>query len=127
MAFYTNSYGPIVNVKTKSANGKKRKHGHKRKISAYTQLKPDYDIDQHIHIGSSKSLKDIRILIHVRLKDKSVEAIHSDTTAGYVAKIGTDYYVRYDLSALVFHFYRREKSKRKAFKNFLPSYGEDEG
>lgn len=106
---------------------KRRRRKRKRRISAYTKLKPNYDIDQHIYIGSSKSLKDIRILIHVRLKEKSVEAIHNDTMAGYIAKIGADYYIRYDHSALVFHFYRREKSKRKTFKNFLPSYGEDEG
>ena len=72
-----------------------------------------------LYIGSSKNLTNIRTLIHVRLKEKSAEAIIHDTAMGYVSKVGADYYIVYDQSSAEYRFYRREKSKRKVFKNFV--------
>lgn len=119
MPYYTNSHGPIITVKSKfGSGGKGRKRNGKRRISACKQLGPEYNISNHIYIGSSKNLTNIRTLIHVRLKEKSIEAITHDTAMGYVSKVGADYYIVYDRSNAEYKFYRREKSKRKVFKNF---------
>jgi len=123
MAFYTNSYGPITSVKTKYGAEKSGKRGHKRRVSTHKQLNLGYDIHQHVFIGSSSSLDDMRILINVRLKEKSVDSIRSAALAGYVAKVGSDYYIEHDGVRSEYNFYRREKSKRKKFKNFLPADG----
>lgn len=120
MPYYTNSYGPLITVKSKfESDGRNSKRKGRRRISAYKQLDPKYDIGKHIYIGSSKNLTNIRTLIHVRLKEKSVEAIIHDTAMGYVSKVGADYYIVYDQSSAEYRFYRREKSKRKVFKNFV--------
>ncbi len=120
--FTTNSYGPMIYTKpgATSKNGGRRGGGGRPKQSAYKRLNKDYDIEPHAFIETISQISDLRKVIHLRVKDKTLAEAASDLGEGYIAKIGSDIYI-VQINASKYNIYLRRSTRKKAYKRKIKS------